>query len=443
MLDSIERVQNPRIRGAVAGGLVFTIVTLVSGIVISATDPNAKADRVALPSYAIGIVCGVLFGTIYAKKTVESTATDDRDAAPADKDKLDRNWRNFVVDRQVKETEKVTSFYLKPEDKGSIPKFEAGQFITLKLNGPGQQEPVIRPYSLSDYADPIDYYRISINREEAPPGSDVPPGVASTFMHEKVHQGNAIAVQAPSGQFTLDNDKSTPVVLISMGIGLTPFVSIAKACSRINPHRPIWFLHGTTNGQTHVFRDEVLAIAKENANLHIHFRYSHPRSEDKDLYNSVGHIDTELVKTLVGKDADFYLCGSPPFQESLQKGLKEWGVADDRISYESFYERSQALAQGRSSREATAKAVEQAEVTFAKSGKTLTWHNTDGTILEFAEANGLQQAYSCRQGICGTCMCKIQAGSIAYQTAPTAQIDPGSVLICISKSATPKVVLDV
>ena len=443
MLDIIERVQNPRIRGALAGGLVFTIVTFISGIAISATNPNAKADRVAVPAYAIGIVCGLLLGTTYAKKTVESTATHNNEVAPANEDKPDRNWRNFVVDRQVKETEKVTSFYLKPEDKGSIPKFEAGQFITLKLNVPGQEQPVIRPYSLSDYADSGDYYRISTNLEEAPQGSDVPPGVASTFMHDQLHNGSAIAVQAPSGNFRLDNDKSTPVVLISMGIGITPFISMAKACSQMSPDRPIWFVHGTRNGQTHVFRDEVLAIAKENANLHVHFRYSHPRSEDKDLYNSVGHVDTELIKTLVGKDADFYLCGSSPFQESLRKGLKEWGVADNRVSYESFYERSQALAQGRSPSEATANPVEQAEVTFARSGKTLTWHSTDGTILEFAEANGLQPPYSCRQGICGTCMCKIQAGSVAYQTAPTAQVDRDSVLICISKPAIPKVVLEV
>ena len=78
-----------------------------------------------------------------------------------------------------------------------------------------------------------------------------------------------------------------------------------------------------------------------------------------------------------------------------------------------------------------------------KSGKTLTWQSDDGTILEFAEANGLNPPYSCRQGICGTCMCKISEGSVAYQNPPTAEIDQGSVLICISTPSTPKIVLDV
>ncbi len=328
---------------------------------------------------------------------------------------------------------------MKQEDQGGIPQFQAGQYITLKLNVPGQDRPIIRPYSISDYSDPCDYYRISIKRELPPKGSDVPPGVASKFMHDQIQTGAVIAIKPPSSKFVLDQEKSLPVVLMSNGVGITPFISMAKACSRLNPKRPIWFVHGTRNGQTHAFRDEVLAVAKENPHLHVHFRYSHPRPEDQGHYDSVGHVDTELIKTLVGQDAEFYLCGSPPFQESLQTGLKEWGVPEERVLHESFYERSQALS-NKSSGEG-AKEVGESEIVLA-SGKTLTWQG-DGTILEFLENNGLNPPYSCRQGICGTCMCKISEGNVAYQSPPTAEIDQGSVLICISKPASPRVVLDI
>jgi ferredoxin len=86
--------------------------------------------------------------------------------------------------------------------------------------------------------------------------------------------------------------------------------------------------------------------------------------------------------------------------------------------------------------------IAAAEIVFTKSGKTLTWHEGEGSILEFAEANDLDPAYSCRAGICGTCQCKIQAGEVTYQEPPTAEIDEGAVLICISKPKTAKVVLD-
>jgi len=301
---------------------------------------------------------------------------------------------------------------------------------------------VIRPYSISDYPESCDYYRISIKRELAPKGSDAPSGVASNFMHDHIQTGAAIAIKPPSGQFVLDIQKSLPVVLISNGIGITPFLSIAKACSRLNSKRTIWFVHGARNGQTHAFRDEVLEIAEQNPNLHVHFRYSHPQPEDQGDYDSIGHVDTELVKTLVEQDAEFYLCGSPPFLESLQTGLKEWGVPKERVFHESFDQRSKALS-NQSSGEAVGKEVEQSEIVLAQSGKTVTWHDDDGTILELAEANGLHPPYSCRQGICGTCMCKIREGSVAYQIPPTAEIDEDSVLICISKPASSKVILDV
>lgn len=77
---------------------------------------------------------------------------------PTDNGKVWKDWRNFVVVRKVKESEEITSFYLKPEDKGEVPNFQPGQFLTIKLDIPGQSKPIIRTYSLSDYPQPHDYY---------------------------------------------------------------------------------------------------------------------------------------------------------------------------------------------------------------------------------------------------------------------------------------------
>ncbi|TBR57626.1 hypothetical protein B4U84_16710 [Westiellopsis prolifica IICB1] len=87
--------------------------------------------------------------------------------------------------------------------------------------------------------------------------------------------------------------------------------------------------------------------------------------------------------------------------------------------------------------------AQQAEIVFAKSSQTLTWKQGDGSILEFAEANDIHPLFSCCAGICGICMCKINAGEVAYQEEPTAAIDEGSVLICISQPGSSRVVLDI
>ncbi len=130
----------------------------------------------------------------------------------------------------------------------AIPNFQPGQFLTIKLSIPGQEKPVIRTYSLSDCLDPWEYYRLSIKRESAPKGLDVRPGVASNFMHDQVNEGSVIPAKPPRGKFVLDVQKSLPAVLISNGVGITPMLSMAKACTQLNSNRSIWFIHGRGMG---------------------------------------------------------------------------------------------------------------------------------------------------------------------------------------------------
>ena len=228
-------------------------------------------------------------------------------------------------------------------------------------------------------------------------------------------------------------------------------ISMAKAGSKSNPQRHFWFVHGARNGYFHAFENEVTAIAQQNSNLNIHFRYSRPEPEDNGKYQSVGYVDADLIKESIApeiekiygsKDAEYFLCGSPPFLQSLREGLKEWGVPEDRVFFESF-------GGGVKSNNATKSTIAQstgdvgnAEIVFAKSGKTLNWQDSDGTILEFAEANEIDADFSCRQGICLTCMCKIRKGEVEYEEPPAGTPDEGSVLICVAKPKSSQIVLE-
>jgi ferredoxin-NADP reductase len=352
-----------------------------------------------------------------------------------------KDWRDFVVVRKVKESEEITSFYLQPADRGDIPTFQPGQFLTIKLEIPGQARSVIRTYSLSDYAEPHAYYRLSIKREPMPPGLDVMPGVASNFMHDQVPEGSVIPAKPPSGKFILDVQKSLPAVLISNGVGITPMISMAKAVTRLNPDRPLWFLHGARDASFHAFREEVSAIAAQNPNLTVHYAYSRPRAEDAGHHHSVGYVDTALIQSLVMQDAEYFLCGSPPFMEAIRAGLRAANVPESRVFFEMFTKASKSTSD-RPLAEVNGNNIETAAIVFAQSNQTIAWSADADSLLEFAEANGLNPPYSCRQGICGTCECKLLEGEVEYQTTPTATVEDGSVLICIAKPKTANVVLD-
>ncbi|XGV99323.1 MAG: 2Fe-2S iron-sulfur cluster-binding protein [Leptolyngbya sp. BL-A-14] len=443
MFESLQRIKNPFARSVTAAVTTFSAVTLAASIAIgTAKAKDDAAYKTAFYAAFIGAGCAALFGFVSpGKRSLETTAQSSRDqqTIAAMEWNTWTDWRNFVVVRKVKESEEITSFYLEPEDKGAIPNFQPGQFLTIKLDIPGQARPVIRTYSLSDYAEPHTYYRLSIKREPMPAGLDVMPGIASNFMHNQIQEGSVILAKPPSGKFVLDVHQMSPVVLISNGVGITPMISMAKALTHANATRPIWFLHGARDGRFHAFRDEVNTIAEKNPGLKVHYAYSRPREEDAGHYHSVGYVDVGLIQSLMIQDADYFLCGSPPFMDSIREGLKAAGVPENRVFFEMFTKAAKATIEPPSS-ETTG--VEGADVVFAQSNKTALWQVEAGSLLEFAEANELNPPYSCRQGICGTCQCKVLEGEVDYLEAPTAAIDEGSVLICISKPKTSRLVLD-
>ena len=160
-------------------------------------------------------------------------------------------------------------------------------------------------------------------------------------------------------------------------------------------------------------------------------------------------MDAALLQGLVpgsDRDCDFYLCGPTPFLKSLFDGLLAWGVPEHRIHCE-FFGPASALATcervaGPKQRAGTSECCEPIAVTFSRSGVVANWNPSLESILELAEANGLSPDYSCKSGVCQTCVSTLQEGEVEYVLEPLDPPDPGSVLICCSKPRT-SVIVDV
>lgn len=449
MADILDRFQNPLARGFTAAVIGAAAASIVSGGFLGLTLLEDRwVHRISTYAALAGAGVGAVLG-IAAVKPAPRKLKQAEVEAPLTTNEW-KNWRNFEVVRKVEESREITSFYLQPQERMDLPSFQPGQFLTIKLDIPGQSRPMIRTYSLSDYQAQPGYYRLSIKREGPPKGQEVPPGIASNFMHDQIQVGSVIPAKPPAGKFVLDVQSDRPAVLISNGVGITPMISMAKAAIAAHPKRPIWFLHGARDGSFHACREEVLAIAPDNPNFRVHYRYSRPRMEDDGGYHSTGYVDIDLIKALVApileeqnqvSEAEYFLCGSPAFMDSLRSGLAEWGVSDSQVYFESFAKPApKAKAATETSDPAAAGTT---EVVFAQSGQTATWTPADGTLLEFAEDQGLSPDFSCRAGICLTCMCRLQEGEVAYDESPTGTPDEGSVLICVAKPRTDKVVLDI
>lgn len=348
--------------------------------------------------------------------------------------------RTFRVERKVLEDggQSVCSFYLAPQDLQPLPEFLPGQFLTFRLDVPtpqGGAEQTIRCYSLSEAPSP-EHYRVSIKRVPAADGGDLPPGRASNYFHDHVHPGSLLQVRAPGGHFHIDRSDA-PVVLIAGGIGITPMLSMLNWCLREQPGREVWLYYGVRNSREVVMKAHLDALAAAHPHFHLRLCFSDPLPDDRagHDYQHRGRVDVALMRSqLPLKPYHFYICGPTAMMESLVHALEDWGVPDARIHFEAFGPASikRRNAPGIAPAQST---LGDIMVTFAKSGKQLPWQLGAGSLLEFAESQGIVVNSGCRAGGCGSCQTAIVAGEVAYQQAPDCDPEPGSCLLCV---CTPK-----
>lgn len=354
-------------------------------------------------------------------------------------------FRSFRVARRESEDAggQICSFYLEPADGQPLPSYLPGQFLTFRLElgkaeGRGSAS-ITRCYSLSD-APASGYYRISIKRVPAPPGSAYPAGRSSNFFHDDVQVGATLQVRAPSGHFYLAAG-SAPVVLVSGGIGITPLLSMLNWCRIHQPEREIRFFHGLRNSREGAFLADLRAAAAAAPSVHLYLCFSDPLPEDqlgRDFHHH-GRVGVNLFRMeLPLKPYHYYICGPAPMMETLLPALADWGVPDSRIHFEAF-----GPASGLRRRVEPAALAEHAlpdpaneiTVTFAKSGKKAQWSAQSGTLLDFAEAQGVVVDSGCRAGGCGTCQTTIVSGEVSYRQTPDYDPLAGTCLLCV---CTPK-----
>ncbi len=148
------------------------------------------------------------------------------------------------------ESDEITSFYLTPADGGKVPQYRPGQYISVKVHLPTLGISQARQYSLSG-APGQSFLRISVKREQ---GHTVnPEGLVSNLLHQQLEIGSLIELAPPMGDYFLHEDRNTPVVLISAGVGITPKIAMLEHLIQTNSTRSVsLFTHVVMAEYTHL-----------------------------------------------------------------------------------------------------------------------------------------------------------------------------------------------
>ena len=357
-------------------------------------------------------------------------------------------FRGLKVVAKTVESSLITSFLLQSEDGSDLPAFRPGQFLVFKIPSGDAKDYVLRNYSLSGSPDDLRHYRISVKREAAA-GPGLPEGLSSSYLHDSIDVGDVLQADGPRGEFTLDEASNRPVVLLSGGVGLTPMVAMMNALANHSERRTL-FLHACENGEVHALRSEVEALVGKRAGLFAHYCYRTPSPEDRaaNRFHSEGFVTREVLQRLLClDDYEVYLCGPPPFMQAMYQTLRGLGLAKNRIAYEFFGPATVLDTEDKPKQVASAAGAAPAPaagaitVEFRKSGITAAWDDSTQSLLSFAEDLGLKPDFSCRAGICGTCVSKIVSGDVTYFEDPLEELADGELLLCCSRPKSP-VVLD-
>jgi ferredoxin-NADP reductase/MOSC domain-containing protein YiiM/ferredoxin len=346
-------------------------------------------------------------------------------------------FRPLRVTEVVRESTMVSSVYLTAADRNRLPAAQAGQYLTLRIPGPGTPAPV-RSYSLSSAPD-VRTYRISVKQELH--------GAASRYLRRSLRPGAVLEAAAPRGDFVLDAADG-PVLLISAGIGVTPLLSMLHELAAARSEREVRWLHGARSPREHPFAAEAHDLLASLPHAHEYIFYSAATpAERRRARAAAGRLTKDKLAGLaIPASASAYVCGPASFMTDMQHALSAIGIDPAHIHTELFGAEPSInpglIGQtSRSPHQPPGPAGTGPLVTFARSGISAPFAASWRSVLDLADACDVPTRWSCRTGVCHTCITSLVSGDITYSPDPLELPPDGEVLICCAQPGT-DIVLD-
>jgi ring-1,2-phenylacetyl-CoA epoxidase subunit PaaE len=316
-------------------------------------------------------------------------------------------------DLRVKDIYKETSdcsviTFEVPEHLYSEFDFQQGQHLTLKTIIDGQE--VRRSYSLCSS---------TVEKQWKVAVKLIPGGLFSTFVNEDLKKGDSLEVMAPSGKFgvPVDADRSKEYVVFAAGSGITPILSIIKTHLALEPNATFKLFYLNRTVKSIIFKEEIEQLRNQYFGRFEIFYFLTKEQRDIELLN--GRFTSEklrvLTKTLIEVEStdEVFICGPEEMIFLIRDELVAAGLEKEKVHYELFVTGLSEEDKQRVARLAEQQ-VDGVEVTIIDGGKEFHFTMIDeyDNILDAALGAGADLPFACKGGVCSTCKCKVEEGSV-------------------------------
>lgn len=331
-----------------------------------------------------------------------------------------------------------------PADLEETFAYKPGQFLTVAV--PSEQTGIAaRCYSLC-----------------SSPVGDQPPtitvkrtvdGYASNWLVEHLAPGDSLRVLPPSGIFT-PADLDADLLLFAGGSGITPIMSITRTALAQGSGRIVLF-YANRDESSVIFGSALTELASEHPDrlLVVHW-----------LESVQGLPSQAQLKAFAADHASYeaFVCGPAPFMKATVAALKELEFPRARRHQEKFIslggnpfgdlhdvesaqlEITSAETDEDDAAEDAARPQGPVRLEVELDGETHTFDDWDpGTkLLEHLESKGIKAPFSCREGECSACACRVLEGEVKMlrnDVLDEEDLDEGIRLGCQSLPVTEKV----
>ncbi|WP_137165397.1 PDR/VanB family oxidoreductase [Salinimonas lutimaris] len=274
-----------------------------------------------------------------------------------------------IVKRKITETPGIMSFELESAGGQTLPAFEAGSHIDVKV-----KEGFIRQYSLISHCEPGNIYKIAVLKDAASRGGSV-------AMHDEIEVGQSIFISEPRNLFPLDLS-SQRALLFAGGIGITPIMSMATELYKNNKD---FELHYYTRSKEDTAFYQQLTSCEFAARVFFHFD-----SEEKAADKIIGPSDF---------NCHLYTCGPSGFMDYVFQSARANGWSEAHLHKENF--KADPVSDD---------GVDKPfKLILSRSGLELNVEATQ-TALDAIDDAGVEIDMSCEMGVCGTCKTRVLEG---------------------------------
>jgi ferredoxin-NADP reductase len=304
------------------------------------------------------------------------------------------------------ETETVNSYELSAIGTGTLPVFSAGSHVDLHLgNG------MVRSYSLVNCQSERHRYVIGVHRDAAGRGG-------SRLVHDSLHVGETVILSGPRNNFPLRED-APHTVLIGGGIGITPLLAMMTRLSKLGRPYEAYYVARTRSRAPFLDRIDEL---RESAGADIRISFNHEVPDTR--------LDIASIVRSAPDDAHLYCCGPSSMLEAFKEATARRPA--EFVHLEHFGSAETPTREG------------GFQVELTRSGVRLDVEPGQ-SILEVLIQAGIDVAFSCEQGVCGTCEVAVLDGVPDHRDTyltPVEREKNTSLMICCSRSISDRLVLD-